>query len=313
MPGACEIMKLRQQLASKSPGPRASWKAKLPVKRQQSAGKHKNEAKKLYGATSSSSVLDALRPSAMDAFEELVALLFKGHKGKCESWKGKLSEPETYSYEGHLYVRCQNWQCQQRYNVTHFSVFRGTRLKLPDLLKVVVFYARGNRLKPPRVSEATAQLKLGRYAVSHIYSALLTQEAMAGEAFSAEQQRLAGNVEGDAHTIRKVYVSTANPLWVDQVADAAKRWRRRNGNKPQPKYWLGHVRVAGLKQRDGLAVVVVLPTRLVPPKSSPPEGRQELKSSGLMNHVDTAHGKKTLLHSDGAQAWPKLVADVGKK
>ena len=102
-------------------------------------------------------------------------------------------------------------------------------------------------------------------------------------------------------------------MWMTWAADAAKRWRCRNGNKPQPKHWLGHVRVAGLKQRDGSAVVIVLPTRLVPPESSPPvEGRQELKSSGLMNHVDTAHGKKTLLHSDEAQAWPKLVADVGK-
>ena len=201
------------------------------MKRRQSAEKHKNEAKKLYGttssdswkrtqqaaATSSSSALDALRRSAIDAFEELVALRFiKGHKGKCESCKGKLLEPEAYAYEGQLYVRCQNWQCQQRYNVTHFSVFGGTRLKLPNLLKVVVFYVRGNRLKPPRVGEATAQLKLGRYAVSHIYSALLTQdqEAKAGEALSAEQQRLAGNVEGDAHTIGKVHLSTANPPWV---------------------------------------------------------------------------------------------------
>ena len=38
----------------------------------------------------------------------------------------------------------------------------------------------------------------------------------------------------------------------------------------------------------------------------------ELKNSGLINHISTDRGRHSLLHSDGAQAWPRLVSDMGK-
>ena len=263
---------------------------------------------------SSPSVLDNLQPSPAEALQELVRLGFvKGHRGKYPSCKGKLSEPEEYQYEGHLYVRCCDWKCQQRFNVTYFSIFRGSRIKLPDLLKLLVFYARCNRLKSPKVSDAMSHLKLGSKTVQHIYSALLSQEAAAGRKICAQKQHLFGHLEGDAHTIRKVYISKTNPEFQDEVQDALRGWKAQKPGKPEPKYWLGHVRIAGIKARAAATVVVVLPNRLVPPGSSPPvESFVELKNSGLGDHINTDRGRQSLLHSDGAQAWPRSVSDMGK-
>ena len=238
---------------------------------------------------SSPSALDNLQPSPAEALQELVRLGFvKGHRGKCPSCKGKLSEPEEYQYEGHLYVRCCDWRRQQRFNVTYFSIFHGSRMKLPDLLKLLVFYARSNRLKSPKVSDAMSVL-------------------------CSKKKHMFGHLEGDAHTIRKVYVSKTNPEFQDEVQDALRRWKAQKPGKPEPKYWLGHVRIVGIKARAAATVVVVLPTRLVPPGPSPPvESFVELKNSGLAGHINTDRGRQSLLHSDGAQAWPCLVSALGK-
>ena len=185
LPGAREIIRLRKTIASrKGAVPQASWKMKLPVKKYNSSSKQKKEVQKLYGAssasswrrtqyagkTSASSLLDTLQPSAedSDALKELVAMGFiKGHRGKCPSCGGSLSPPEQYQYEGHLYVRCCNWKW--RFNVTFFSIFQGTRLNLPLLLKLVIFYCRSNRFKRPRVRDAMTQLKLGRTQAQCVY------------------------------------------------------------------------------------------------------------------------------------------------
>ena len=48
-------------------------------------------------------------------------------------------------------------------------------------------------------------------------------------------------------------------------------------------------------------------------KCNPPvESFVELKNSGLVDHINTDRGRQSLLHSDGAQAWPRLVSDMGK-
>ena len=83
----------------------------------------------------------------------------------------------------------------------------------------------------------------------------------------------------------------------------------KNRDKPLPKYWQGHVRVAGLKQRDGPGVIVSLPIKLVPPGSAPPpEAAQELMDSSLLRRLNAT--RVTTLFSDGAPAWPKAVKAV---
>ena len=141
----------------------------------------------------------------------------------------------------------------------------------------------------------------------------MIQEAKAGRKFSDENQKFSGHLEGDARTIRKIPVSMANPDFVSEIEEAKSRWHANKPGKPLPKYWLGHVRIAGIKARAGATLVVVLPTRLVPPGSNPPvESYGELKDSGLMKHVTAPKRKQTFVHSDGAKAWPRLVSDMGK-
>ena len=136
---------------------------------------------------------------------------------------------------------------------------------------------------------------------------------VAGRKFCVQKQNLFGQLEGDARTIRKIYVSKTNPEFQDEIQDAMRRWKAQKPGKPEPKYWLGHVRIAGIKACAAATVVVALPTRHVPPGSSPPvESFVELKNSGLINHISTDRGRRCLIHSDGAQAWPRLVSDMGK-
>ena len=44
--------------------------------------------------------------------------------------------------KGKLHVQCKFHKCQYHANVTDFSVFKGTRLTLPQLARVILFYAR---------------------------------------------------------------------------------------------------------------------------------------------------------------------------
>ena len=114
----------------------------------------------------------------------------------------------------------------------------------------------------------------------------------------ARRRPAAVDRNASAHTIRKIYVSKTNPEFQDEIQDATRRWKAQKPGKPEPKYWLGHVRIAGIKARAA-TVVVVLPTRLVPPGSSPPvESFVELKNSGLISHISTDRGRRSLLHSD---------------
>ena len=108
-----------------------------------------------------------------------------------------------------------------------------------------------------------------------------------------------------------IKVSPTNPNFRTEVAAAQARWRNsmKNRDKPLPKYWQGHVRVAGLKQRDGPGVIVSLPIKLVPPGSAPPpEAAQELMDSSLLRRLSAT--RVTTLFSDGAPAWPKAVKAV---
>ena len=69
-------------------------------------------------------------------------------------------------------------------------------------------------MEAPRVADAQSQLKLARCAVEHIYEALQAAEARAGEQLCRTQnatRRLVGDIEADAHGLRKLYVGQNNP------------------------------------------------------------------------------------------------------
>ena len=172
-------------------------------------------------------------------------------------------------------------------------------------------------MEAPPVADAQSQLKLARTAVEHIYPALQAAEAKAGEAMCTnlnQSGRMVGDIEADAHGIRKLYVSQANPRFQKEVAEAAVRYKKASPGKQLPKYWQAHFRVIGLKARTykgpvaktgGKIVLKVLPFKLVPPGASPPvESKIEIEQSQIMKFLGDP--KQILLYSDGAKAWESV-------
>ena len=97
-----------------------------------------------------------------------------------------------------------------------------------------------------------------------------------------------GDIESDAHGLRKLYVGQNNPHFQKEVAAAVKRFQKAKPHKPVPKYWQAHFLVLGLKARSymrpvakrGGKIVLKVPFKLVPPGASPPvESKPEIVHS----------------------------------
>ena len=89
-------------------------------------------------------------------------------------------------------------------------------------------------MEAPSVADAQSQLKLARTAVEHIHQALQTPTAKAGEAMCTnrnQSRRMVGHIEADAHGLRKLYVSQANPCFQKEVTEAAVRYKKANPGK----------------------------------------------------------------------------------
>ena len=102
-------------------------------------------------------------------------------------------------------------------------------------------------MEAPSVADAQSQLKLARTAVEHIHQALQTPTAKAGEAMCTnrnQSRRMVGHIEADAHGLRKLYVSQANPFFQKEVAEAAVR-KKANPGKQLPKYWQARFSTCG--------------------------------------------------------------------
>ena len=333
-PAAKELIHLRAAVKGFLDGaPQKRFKGRLPVKKTAKSGHYRKEAKKAYGTVkntggrrtphhlASSSVVDAHSAQVATALDELLSFGFiRGFEKGCFACGAALGEAEPFKASGKLYFRCTSWKCQKRHNVTDFSLFRGTRLSLFDLCRVITFYSRSRLMEAPRVADAQSQLKLARCAVEHIYEALQAAEARRGEQLCRTQnatRRLVGDIEADAHGLRKLYVGQNNPHFQTEVAAAATRFQKAKPFKPVPKYWQAHFRVLGLKarsymgpvaKRGGNIVLKVLPFKLVPPGASPPvESKSEIVQSKIMTFLGDS--KKIRLYSDGAKAWESLCKE----
>ena len=64
-----------------------------------------------------------------------------------------------------------------------------------------------------------------------------------------------GDIESDAHGLRKQCVGQNNPHFQKEVAAAVKRFQKAKPHKPVPKYWQAHCRVLGLKARSYMGPV----------------------------------------------------------
>ena len=326
LPGAIEIMKLRALVKHRRPPKRKtptrlagqkskSYRAQASADYGSKEGRGRTRVQQI--ASTSASVVDKDTTESIDAYNELLDFRFCKKPTACPDCNGRLTGPAPHPnkkrYKGKLFLRCTRYGCRRRFNVTHFSRFKGTRLKLSQMLRVSTFYARSNRMRAPLVGDAAGQLKLPRRSIEKLYKAVRQREASAGLAF-CRKKKLSGNIEGDAHGLRKIYISNSNPHFQEEILDATKRWNRSKASKgkKKPSYWQGHVRLAGLRQRDGEGVVVALPVKLVPPHASPPpESANEITNSKILKQI---HAKKaSVLYSDGAHGWPTSLKKSGLK
>ena len=206
-PGAQELIHLRASMRSlmkQQPMKRFKNRVRVKVVNNKS-GKGKHQASKEYGTHKnqkagtrqfahkhvSDSVVDILDTDSGKAYKELMDFGFIHVPDVCPDCKTPVIGPVPFSScPGKLYFRCQSNQCGRRYNVTDFLVFRGIRLSLVALCRVITFYSRCNVLKAPLVSDAQAQLKISRKPVEHVFNALLAEEAKAGERHNKVKHRL---------------------------------------------------------------------------------------------------------------------------
>ena len=94
--------------------------------------------------------------------------------------------------------------------------------------------------------------------MEHVFNALRERESAAGKTFCNDGTKLHGAIEGDGHAVRKIYVGHENKHFASEVQSAHQNWRKKHGSKRLPKYWVGHVCLAALKQRNGPVVVCPL-------------------------------------------------------
>jgi len=164
-------------------------------------------------------VIDEIEVPCEAAYKELVDFRFLKKPLKCLHCSANVSNPRSYVYPGKLYVRCLAKKCEKRCNVCDYGAFKGTRMTLSELLRTVTYYCRANRSKAPLVADAGAHLRLRRWAVTNLFTTLRAAEAKAGVKF-CKKAKVKGGVEGDAHGLRKFYVSSKNAHFKQEINEA---------------------------------------------------------------------------------------------
>jgi hypothetical protein len=232
---------------------------------------------------------------------------------------GFLALPSTCpsrSDEDQLYCRCENHDCKSYLNVLKFSMFfenwqRIRGISCSQLLNILKSYTNPAGNGAPRAATAAKMSGVNTQTVQHIFDILRQKECELGHAEcgalmlggDVETQR---NIEGDGTVLRKLHVGNENPAFAQELAVARAAWKTKHGSSPRPpKRWTVHVRYAALVERGGgLVVCVPLPCKVIAPNGPPPpEAFDELKDSGLLDHLS----KGSFLFCDGAHSWPKLV------
>ena len=121
-------------------------------------------------------------------------------------------------------------------------------------------------------------------------------QAQAGRDCSADVQ-LNCDLEGDAHGMRRFYVSRNNHHVKAEIAEAVQRYKRKH------KVYTAYLRVLGVVERKIKRMCIkILPHKLVPKGSRPPpESFDEITQSRILNQI---RGRATLF-TDGNESWCK--------
>lgn len=192
---------------------------------------------------------------------------------------------------------CTAWGCRKWVHPYTSSAFQGSKLSPAMLFMVIHKYTNTDNITPPRVDDLAGDCEGGRDAVKNVVETLRQAEIKAAKRANVRGQ-VGGDVEIDEHGIRSFHISVGNVAYAKYIPSKLKGQGF--------KYYLNYVRVIGLRQRGaGKVYLRFLPPRPLPPGSKPPPlSNSELLRSRILHRCLP---KSTVLHADGARAYPSVV------
>ena len=250
---------------------------------------------------------DTPKRTPEQALEWLQLHKFFKEPGSCQKIKksgrtcgGTLKKALKARYKGQIEYSCS--RCGDRKNSKEFSKFKGIRVPLNKLVELLEGYTRLNPLDTPKGMDGASQCTVGVKAAGAVVHTLLDIEAEAGRKQS-ETTMLSGDLEGDAHGMRSCFISSQNPLFADDIAEAKNK---HPGKKV--RVWKLWVQVGALCERAGSGGRMILRflghNLVLPSAKPPPESKEQIRESKLLHN--TKQGSK--LFTDGNGNW-KLVAE----
>ena len=166
-----------------------------------------------------------------------------------------------------LFRRCKG--CHHWENVLVGTCFEGLRIHTGELYRLAVHYSRLPLSVAPSVLSLQKSCGGSRKQTQNFVNSVLAAEVREGRRRNSTL-RLTGAVEGDAHRLRKAFVSEKNPHFRDLVRNARARRDQKGLFTPNKAVWAVHVRLAGLVVRGGQMALAELPLKVVAKHAAPP-------------------------------------------
>ena len=216
---------------------------------------------------------------------------------RCPACRGAEIGLTVKAKSRHVWYVCKAYGCRKWIHPYTSSAFKGSKLNPSQLFVVTHKYTNSDAIVPPRVDDLAGECEGGRDAAKKVVDTLMQVEVKEAKRANV-RGRIGGDVEVDEHGVRSFHISTKNAIYAPFVPAKLRAKRC--------KYYLNYVRVIGLRKRGaGKVFLKFLPPRPLPPGSKPPPlSNAELLRSRILNRCLP---KTTVLHSDGALAYPAVV------
>jgi hypothetical protein len=224
----------------------------------------------------------------------------------CPLCRGNITEPfELPGRLGFFRQRCMSWGCRHAVTAYANSPFEGVRMSAAQLMICLDAYTGNDALKRESTDSICRKVEAGRSSVLHVTQKM--GEIIEEAAQKANKEGLiSGDLEADGHAVRSTHVSKANPHFKHLHPKADDKSSRAQGLR-KAKYFLLYIRILGLRKRgSGKMYMAFGDPVLLPPRSKPPP---ENKSEVLRSNILSRAGAKSVIHFDGAHAWPQVIKD----
>ncbi|CAE6910000.1 unnamed protein product [Symbiodinium natans] len=203
------------------------------------------------------------------AYKELARLRWLCEKACCRSCSGCSFTPvhANPTRGAGLFRRCKG--CSQFQSVLVGTCFEGLRIDIGELYRLALEYVKQPLTQSPNVLALQRACGGSRTQTEHFVSCVLAAEVAEGRRRNARMS-CRGALEGDAHRLRKLFVSERNPHFQDLIFQARRNRVNSGKQTPVQAVWAVHVRIAGLVHRGGKIAIAELPLKAVAKKAPPP-------------------------------------------